>query len=138
MGEQRGASGRRAGAAKLVALLGLMSAIALAAASAPCKVVDRVKARRLTLPRQEMTLGEMREAQDEGLIRPIRFQMSVPDAMAAKVVRFPSCEMDVAAFGASIEEQTPLRLRFRHCGNGWTILWGGDCSFGMRFTVPHE
>jgi hypothetical protein len=37
---------------------------------------------------------------------------------------------------SAIEAQTPLRNRFHHCGNGATVLWGGDCYFGVGFRVP--
>jgi hypothetical protein len=52
---------------------------------------------------------------------------------AERVVRFPSKEPTIGEFIAAVESQTALRHRFHHCGNGYTILWGGDCSFGLFF-----
>jgi len=130
------ASGRRAGAAELVVQLVTMSVLVLAAASAPGKVVDHVKARHVTLPRQAITIGELQEPETYMLSRPFPYWISAPDDLADQVVRFPALELTVGEFIAAIEGQTPLRHRFRHCGNGWTILWGGDCSFGLSFRVP--
>jgi hypothetical protein len=129
------ASGRRAGYAELVIQLATMSVLVLAAASAPGKIVDQVKAWHVTLPRQSMTIGELQAPTYESS-RPIRYWISAPDDLAGRVVRFPSRELTVGEFIATIEAQTELRHRFGHCGNGSTILWGGDCSFGLSFEIP--
>jgi hypothetical protein len=130
------ASGRRAGAAELVVHLVTMSVLVLAAASAPGKVVDQVKARHVAVPRQEMTIDELQEPETFGLARPFPYWISASDDLADRVVRFPALELTVGEFIAAIEEQTPLRHGFGHCGNGTTILWGGDCSFGLSFREP--
>ncbi len=129
-------SGRRAGATELAVQLVAMSMLVLAAALAPGKIVDQVKARHVILPRQAMTIGELQEPDTNGLPRPFRYWISASDDLADRVVQFPALELTVAEFIATIEEQTPLRHRFGHCGNGSTILWGGDCSFGLSFHVP--
>jgi hypothetical protein len=131
-------SGQRAGATELVIQLVTMSVLVLAAASAPVKVTDQVKAWHITLPRQSMTIGELEEPECSGLPRmfPSLIRIGAPDILASRVVRFPSRELTVGELIATVEAQTPLRHRFGHCGNGWTILWGGDCSFGLTFDVP--
>lgn len=131
------AGGDRAGVAELAVQLAAMGVLVLAAAAAPVKVVDRVKARHVTLPQPAMRLGELQEPEVHGLNRPFRYAINSPDAWAGRVVRFPATELTVAEFIRAIERQTPLRHRFGHCGNGSTILWGGDCSFGLLFSVPH-
>jgi len=129
--------GRWAGAAELVIQLTAMSAIVLVAVSAPCKIVDRVKARHMSLPRQTMTIAELQEPESHELRRPTcYYSLGAPVGLTGRVVRFPSSDLTVGEFIAAIEAQTPLRHRFGHCGNGWTILWGGDCSFGLSFQVP--
>lgn len=113
-----------------------MTAIVLVAAFAPVKVVDRQKSRRITLPKQVMTLAELAEPVEHGWHRFYHYDVSVPEGLAARTVHFPARELTVGEFVSTIEAQTPLRHRFGHCGNGSTILWGGDCSFGLHFRVP--
>ncbi|WP_435008635.1 hypothetical protein P12x_005845 [Tundrisphaera lichenicola] len=130
------ASGGRAGVIELVVQLSTMSVLVLAAAFAPGKVVDQMKARQITLPRQSMTIGELQDPQPYQQPHPFRYGISAPGNLADRVVRFPARELSVGEFMAAIEGQTPLRHRFGHCGNEWTILWGGDCSFGLSFRLP--
>ena len=135
---QERARGRRAGATELLIQLATMSVIVLIAALAPCKVVDRVKAQHVTLPSQVMTIAELREPEKYEMSRSFHYWMSAPEDMAGRVVQFPSLDLTIGMFIAAIEAQTPLRHRFGHCGNGSTILWGGDCSFGLGFHVPPQ
>lgn len=119
--------------------LATMGFILFAAIICPVKTVDRVKARSMTLPRESLTVGELKEPQDHGPSRPtLYYSISAPDNLIRNVVRFQSREPTVGQFIAAIESQTPLRHKFRHCGNGSSILWGGDCSFGLWFRVPGE
>jgi hypothetical protein len=113
-----------------------MTAIVLCAAIAPVKVVDRQKSRQITLPKQVMTLDELAEPVQHGWDRFYYCYVNVPEGLADHPVRFPSRELTVGEFIAAIEAQTPLRHRFHHCGNGHTVLWGGDCSFGLHFRPP--
>jgi hypothetical protein len=125
---QAKARGRWAGAAELAIQFAIMSVLVLAAYSAPVKIVDHVKARRVILPKQAMTIDEVYDSLLHGI--------SIPDDLTGQVIRFPSRDLTVKELIAAIEAQTPLRHSFRHCGNGYTILWGGDCSFGLSFRVP--
>jgi hypothetical protein len=113
-----------------------MSAIVLAAVFAPVKVVASQKAQQITLPKVELTVAELAEPIEHGMDRFHRFAVNAPDELAYQSVKFPARELSVAQFIAAIESQTPLRHRYHHCGNGLTILWGGDCSFGLHFRVP--
>jgi hypothetical protein len=113
-----------------------MCAVVLVAAYAPIKVVDQQKSRRITLPKQVMTLDELADPAEHGWNRFYYCSVSVPEGMADRAVQFPSRELRVGEFIAAVEAQTPLRHRFQHCGNGYTVLWGGDCSFGLHFRVP--
>jgi hypothetical protein len=113
-----------------------MIAIVLAAGFAPIKVVDRQKSRYITLPKHVMTLAELAEPFKHDWDG-FRFcYVNVPEGLADRTVRFPSRELTVGQFIAAVEAQTPLRHRFHHCGNGFTILWGGDCAMGLHFRVP--
>ncbi|WP_435015615.1 hypothetical protein TA3x_003159 [Tundrisphaera sp. TA3] len=129
-----GRAGGRSGVAEWVVPAVLMIALLAAAEAAPVKVVDRMKARRIALPRRELTLGEM--AEPDAWNRFARLPSELPADLAGRVVRFPEGEITIGEFIAAVERQTPLRHRFGHCGNGSTILWGGDCSFGLSFLLP--
>jgi len=118
------ASERRAGVGELVVQLVVMSVLVLAAALAPGKIVDRVKARQVTLPSQSLTIGELREPETHELPRSFRYCIGASEDLADRVVRFPAVELTVGEFIAAIEAQSPLRHRFGHCGNGSTILMG--------------
>lgn len=111
-----------------------MVAVVWAASVAPGKVVDREKARTITLPKQAMTLDELADPVMHGWERFYFYSVTVPDGLGDRLVRFPAREVTVGRFIQEIESQTPLRHRFGHCGNGSTILWGGDCSFGLQFS----
>lgn len=113
-----------------------MIALVLAAAFAPVKVMDRQKARYITLPKQVMTVGELAEPFEHGWPRFYDYSVSVPEGLADRAVHFPARELTVGGFISTVEAQTPMRHKFHHCGNGSTILWGGDCSFGLHFRVP--
>jgi hypothetical protein len=113
-----------------------MTSIVLIATFAPVKIVNRQKSRHITLPKRLMTLAELAEPVEHGLNRFYYCFVSVPEGQADHAVRFLSQELTVSEFIAAIESQTRLRHRFHHCGNGSTILWGGDCSFGLHFRVP--
>jgi hypothetical protein len=113
-----------------------MTLIVLVAAVAPGKVEDRQRARHITMPKQVMTLAELAEPVEHGWHRFYYCSVNVPTGQADRLVWFPSRELTVGEFISAVEAQTPLRHRFHHCGNGYTILWGGDCSFGLRFHAP--
>jgi hypothetical protein len=113
-----------------------MTLIVLVAAVAPVKVEDRQKSRHITLPKQAMTLAELAEPVKQGWDRFYYCCVDVPTGLADCPVWFPSRELTVGEFISAVEAQTPLRHRFHHCGNGYTILRGGDCSFGLHLHAP--
>jgi hypothetical protein len=49
-----------------------------------------------------------------------------------KQIRFRTTDITLREFVDTIESQSDLRHRFMHCGNGSSILFGGDCCFGLR------
>jgi hypothetical protein len=113
----------------------IMTAVIAAALAFPCKTVESVKARRFTVPKPEMSIAELQEPWLHGLRIPLPVWVSDHDheGLSGRVIHFPSQELTVVQFIQVIEAQTPLKHRFRHCGNGHTILWGADCSFGLSF-----
>lgn len=118
----------------------VMVSIITAAHFAPVKTTDSVLARTVMLPETEMTLAELREraAVHRRESFPIVMYMTVPNNEESAVIRFPAPQMTLRQFVAAIENQSSLRHRFSHCGNGWTVLWGGDCRFGMHMLDPYR
>ena len=115
-------------------------AIVTGAHLAPGKTTDRFLDRTITLPESRMTLEEL--AGDPNAPRPewrpFWVRISVPDDEKMQVIVFPETTISLRQFVSSVESQSTLRHRFAHCGNGWTILWGGDCSFGLHLRRPRE
>ncbi len=107
---------------------------------APVKTTDRFLERSIRLPASELSLAEIagspNELPPEWYPRSIGF--SVPEIARQNTVTFPATAITLRQFVDAIEEQTELRHRFAHCGNGSTILWGGDCSMGLHFWQPAE
>ncbi len=130
------AAGRRAGV-EIGIGVALMVSVVTGAALAPCKTVDRVLARTMRLERDSFTLGELREGKPHRREGQILCWFSVPERLSGQAVRFPGRTISLRQMIAAVEEQTPLRHRFFHCGNGLTILWGGDCSF-LGFREPER
>ena len=113
-------------------------AIVTAAHLAPGKTTDRFLDRTITIPESHMTLAEL-EGDPNGPRpdwSPFFLTISVPDDDKATVITFPETTLTLRQFVRAIESQSTLRHRFAHCGNGWTILWGDDCSFGLHLRHP--
>jgi hypothetical protein len=107
----------------------VMSLIIVAAILAPVKTTDRYLRRSIRLPNTEMTLGELHDLTDSDHRYGITVAATPEDST---VISFPARQLNLRQFITAIEKQSSLRHRFSHCGNGYTILWGGDCSFGLR------
>lgn len=124
------------------ALIGIqvfvMLTIIIAAHVAPVKTTDRVLSRSVTLPKTEMTLADLQKDADiySSGVFPIKVWMTVPDADRSVLIRFSARQLTLHDFVAAVENQSSLRHQFRHCGNGATVLWGGDCSFGLHLRDP--
>lgn len=115
----------------------LMVMVVTAARLALGKTTDRFLDRAITLPKSRMTLGEL--AGDLDGPRPewcsSFVSIYVPNHEKARVIEFPGTSLTLRQFVDAIETQCSLRHRFAHCGNGSTILWGGDCSFGLYLST---
>lgn len=108
------------------------------AVAAPGKTIDLVLARPVKLAKEQMTLAELQEYYDQERWSAFsaRFSFNVPAEIESQTVIFPSTEMTLREFLQSLESQTPLRYRMSHCGNGYSILRGGDCCFGVFVHDP--
>jgi hypothetical protein len=111
--------------------------VLLVARFAPVKTEDRLLKRPVVLPKTEMTLRDLTLLEARGAAKvPALSPSAFAERDSDLVVHWPGKEMTLQEFIATIESQTPLRHRFGSCGNGATVLWGGDCVFGLTFRVP--
>lgn len=115
----------------------VMATIVTVAHVAPGKTTERFLDRTVTLSKSRLTLAELESEQWLGPERrPFWLQLSVPENEKTTLIVFPETSITLRQFVHAVENQSPLRHRFGHCGNGWTILWGGDCSFGLSLQRP--
>lgn len=118
----------------------VMAGVVTAATLAPGKTADRILDGPVTLPQREMTLAELDQYTEEHRYRhyvfPITVWLTFVEADASNTVRFPEEQITLREFVSAIEGQTALRHSFRGCGNGYTVLWGNDCSFGLSLRDP--
>jgi hypothetical protein len=111
------------------------------ATAAPVKTKDRLLVRHVTLPKAEMSLGELKALADEELRSlhfPVRVRLSFAPVESGRVVRWGGREMTLREFLAAIESQTRLGHQFGGCGNGSNILFGGNCCFGVFLCDPAD
>ena len=120
--------------------LTVLVAIVMAANLAPGKSTDRFLDRPITIPKERMALGELEVNPDGNRPewRPFSVSIYVPDKEKTTVIEFRETKLTLRQFVCAIESQSSLRHRFFHCGNGWTILGGGDCSFGLSLRHPPD
>jgi hypothetical protein len=125
-------------AAAVMTQVAVFLGIVTAAHLAPGKTTERFLDRAITIPKTRMTLAEL-EGDSDGPPPewcPSSVSISVPDDEKTKAIVFPTAELTLRQFVHAIESQSTLRHRFAHCGNGWTIFGGGDCSFGLHLRQP--
>jgi hypothetical protein len=114
--------------------MSVFAATVYAAHLAPCKTTDRYLDKKIELPRTNIALRELACLDDDytASLYLNGVTVSISDDLTDSSVDFPATTITLRDFVATIESQTPLRHRFGHCGNGSTVLWGGDCSFGLH------
>jgi hypothetical protein len=122
------------GIASVFVAMSVFAATVYAAHLAPWKTTEQYLERKIELPRTNITLRELACRDDDYTAsRYLKgVTVSISDDLLESSVDFPSTTITLRDFVATIESQTPLRRRFSHCGNGSTVLWGGDCSFGLH------
>ncbi len=122
------------GTVTLATYIAVTVLMAVAAVFAPVKTSERVLDRAMVLPTTELTIAEMnREKYFENTQWLPRFiYVTTTTENADKQIRFRTTDITLREFVDTIESQSELRHRFMHCGNGSSILFGGDCCFGVR------
>ncbi len=121
----------------LAAIISFSSVVAAAAAYRPAKVTEQLLDRQVTLPSRQMTLAELAyQITYDRRGFPVRMWIGVPDDDSDQIIQWPSEELTVREFLAALETQANLQHKFAHCGNGYTVLGGGDCSMGLSIFDP--
>jgi hypothetical protein len=133
----------RMGGMRTVVLIHVAVGVAVIATAiaAPVKTKDYLMVRHVTLPKAEMSLGELKALADgerQLLYFPVRVRLSFAPVQSGQVVRWGGREMTLREFLAAIEGQTRLRHQFGGCGNGSTILFGGNCCAGVSLYEPDD
>ena len=106
---------------------------------APVKTTDDYLTRTVTLPKTSISLAELAGVEEpprrrycSGEAYPFPCRRTRP----ISVIDLPATELTLVQFVTPVECLSALRHRFGLCGNGSTILWGGDCSFGLTLICP--
>jgi hypothetical protein len=122
----------------LACTLMVVSSVLIAAAHyKPTKTVEKALNRIVMLDSTEMSLAHLDYCAAYHRDRfPVRLSFTFADDDKNFIVKWPSRSPTLGQFIEHIETQSPLRHRFLHCGNGWTLLHGGDCSFGLSIRDP--
>jgi hypothetical protein len=125
---------RDRGAFTVATYVAVTVSVIVAAILAPVKTTERVLDSPLVLPKTELTIADMdRETNFENAEwLPRYIYVATTSANADKRIRFRSTDITLREFIDTIETQSDLRHRFMHCGNGSSVLFGGDCCFGLR------
>jgi hypothetical protein len=131
---------RRGRASVIITQCGVLALLLVAATLAPVKIAQHILDRPVVLDAKRMSLQQLADYVRSPIHRyrnvPIWAWLIFAEEDKEKVVEWPSKQMTLAEFIAAIESQTPLRHQFHGCGNGWTLLWGNDCCFGLSLSDP--
>jgi len=127
----------RAAAVFVVPAFVFSGIIVAAAVYRPTKIVEQQLQRQVKIPSTQMTLAELSylAAYDRQSF-PIPTSLCLAEDDKETVITFSSRDLTLGKFLETLESQTVLRRRFMHCGNGYTVLAGGDCSFGLYVRDP--
>ena len=131
-GRLRAGHARFATIAALVSILLFVGIVTAAANYRPSKIVERQLSKPIRLPATRVTLAELSYLSTfDRTVFPIRISMSFADSDKDVVIELAQPDTTLGEFLNAVERNTSLRRRFMHCGNGYTILGGGDCCFGL-------
>ncbi len=123
----------------LVSMLIFFGLVGSAAAYRPSKTEDQLLQREIKLPATQMTLAELCYAasfNNDQHVFPVRISIWFADSDKDTLIKWDRQVVTLGEFLDTIESQTRLRRRFMHCGNGYTILRGGNCCFGIYVRDP--
>ena len=121
----------------LVSILIFGGLVGSAWAYRPTKIEEQLLRREIKLPATQMTLADLCYATAyDRQVFPITISFCFADADKETLIKWQRHDVTLGEFLDAIESQSALRRRFMHCGNGYTILRGGDCTFGLYVRDP--
>ncbi|WP_254511038.1 hypothetical protein [Anatilimnocola floriformis] len=125
-------------ASTLLTYLTITTVVFVAAIVAPVKTVDRVLDTKVVLPKTEISLAEMNDDDSDNRWLSRYIRVGATQENAAQVIHFREREITLREFIETVETQSNLKHSVAHCGNGYSILYGGDCCFGLRMSEPRK
>ena len=121
----------------LVSILLFGGLVGSAWAYRPTKIEGQLLRREMKLPATQMTLAELSYAAAyDRQVFPMTISFCFADDDKETLIKWQRQDVTLGEFLDAIESHSVLRRRFMHCGNGYTILGGGDCSFGLYVRDP--
>lgn len=115
---------------------GLFGIIVLAAHwYQPTKWERQLMERQVTVPAKDITLADLSfylSRWNEN--RPILASFTFAETDKDKIIHLPSNSPTVRQTVEAIQRDSGIEGRFLHCGNGYSVLFGPDCSFGLNFS----
>ncbi|WP_146115806.1 MULTISPECIES: hypothetical protein [Pirellulaceae] len=110
------------------------AAIVYAAASyEPTKTKLQYLGREQTFPLKRIELGELAYLTSSSNVdRQFTINFSFPDAQKLQVVHLPDETVTLQQLLDAVEHDTGMEGRFHSCGNGYSIIQGEDCCFGLN------
>ena len=121
----------------LISILIFGGLVGTAWAYRPTKIEEQLLWREIKLPATQMTLADLcYAAAYDRQVFPITISFCFADADKETLIKWQRQNVTLSEFLDAIESQSVLRRRFMHCGNGYTILHGGDCTFGLYVRDP--
>ncbi|MFN3150089.1 hypothetical protein [Bremerella sp.] len=117
--------------------VGLFTTIVLAAHwYQPTKWEQQLMERRVALPTNEILLADLsfyfsRRNEDRPVLSSFTFRQEDRD----KIIHLPSKNPTVRETLEAIQRDAGIEGRFLHCGNGYSVLFGPDCCFGLNVSA---
>lgn len=101
---------------------------------ATVKTTERLLKSPVVLPKAELTLAEMDQETNFECAQwlPRYIYVATTSENSNRRIQFRTTDIAFSEFIDTIELPSDLCHRFRHCGNGSSILFGGDCCFSLR------
>jgi len=117
----------------------IFGSIVYAAASyEPTMTKLQLLSREISFPAKEIELAELAYLTSRANPdRQFTIRFSFPDADKQQVVHLPDQTVTLRQLLDAIERDTGMQASFSSCGNGYSILRGKDCCFGLHIQASY-
>lgn len=115
----------------IIAQVTIFATVTVLAFASPFKTQHEHLTKQVRLPKSDVTVSELQRitAQHGRCTLPVHVTFDYYGDLNDKLIHFEKVDLTLGEFITAVENQTPLRHRFAHCANGYTILWGYPPSF---------